>query len=56
MSVTEVAPEMLQLSDELAPTLIEAGDAVKLLMTGAVFTVTVVVAVTLPLLLVAVRV
>lgn len=46
----------VQLSDELAPTLMEEGDAEKLLMTGAVFRLTVVVAETVPLLFVAVSV
>ena len=56
VSATEVAPVTVQLSDEFAPTLMEDGDAVKLLMTGAVFTVTVAVAEVLPPLLVAVSV
>ena len=56
VSVTEVAPVTVQLRDELAPMLMEAGDALKAVMTGAVFTVTVVVADTDPPELVAVSV
>jgi hypothetical protein len=58
--LTLVALETLQLRVELSPTVMVSGSAVKELIMGAVgatgFTVMVVVAITLPAVLVAVRV